>query len=48
LLVKGSQNTIFLETAVAELMAHPEETDTLLCRRGKFWDKQRAIGVEKI
>lgn len=41
LLVKGSQNTIFLETAVEKLMAKPEEAHKLLCRRGKFWDRQR-------
>jgi UDP-N-acetylmuramoyl-tripeptide--D-alanyl-D-alanine ligase len=42
LLVKGSQNTLFLETAVEKLMIHPEQADKLLCRRGEFWDKQRA------
>jgi UDP-N-acetylmuramyl pentapeptide synthase len=40
-LVKGSQNTIFLETAVEKLMAHPNQADKLLCRRGEFWDRQR-------
>jgi UDP-N-acetylmuramoyl-tripeptide--D-alanyl-D-alanine ligase len=41
ILVKGSQNTIFLETAVEMLMAHPEDAEKLLCRRGEFWDKKR-------
>lgn len=41
ILIKGSQNTIFLETAVEMLMAHPEDADKLLCRRGEFWDKKR-------
>jgi UDP-N-acetylmuramoyl-tripeptide--D-alanyl-D-alanine ligase len=45
LLVKGSQNTIFLESAVEALMANPEEAEKLLCRRGEFWEKQRRIGV---
>lgn len=41
LLVKGSQNTLFLEAAVEKLMAYPEKASILLCRRGNFWDKQR-------
>ncbi|MEK7127812.1 MAG: cyanophycin synthetase [Patescibacteria group bacterium] len=41
ILIKGSQNTIFLETAVEMLMAHPEDADKLLCRRGDFWEKKR-------
>jgi UDP-N-acetylmuramoyl-tripeptide--D-alanyl-D-alanine ligase len=41
LLVKASQNTLLLETAVEQLMAHPEQADRLLCRRGKYWDAQR-------
>lgn len=46
LLVKGSQNTIFLEYAVERLMADPSKADKLLCRRGKFWDQKRtAIGL---
>lgn len=40
ILVKGSQNTIFLEIVVAHLLAHPEDTERL-CRRGKFWDNER-------
>ena len=42
LLVKGSQNTLLLEIAVEKLMAHPEQADQFLCRRGAYWDKQRA------
>lgn len=41
ILVKGSQNTIFLERVVEELMANRREADKLLCRRGKFWDQKR-------
>lgn len=41
LLVKASQNTLLLEIAVEKLMAHPEKADKLLCRRGKYWDKER-------
>lgn len=46
LLVKASQNTLLLEIAVEKLMAHPEKADTLLCRRGSYWDKQRKA-IEK-
>lgn len=48
LLVKGSQNTILLEIAVEKLMANPLDAPTLLCRRGKFWDRQRKILVSSI
>ncbi len=41
LLVKGSQNTLLLEIAIAELLADPTEIETKLCRRGSFWDSQR-------
>lgn len=41
-LVKGSQNTLLLEIAVEELMADPSQAKKLLCRRGAFWDAQRA------
>lgn len=41
LLVKASQNTLLLESAVELLMAHQEAASTLLCRRGPYWDKQR-------
>ena len=42
ILVKGSQNTVFLEVVVEMLMQHPEQANELLCRRGKYWDKIRA------
>jgi UDP-N-acetylmuramoyl-tripeptide--D-alanyl-D-alanine ligase len=41
ILVKGSQNMIFLEIVVQALMKNPQDSDRLLCRRGKFWDKKR-------
>jgi len=42
LLVKGSQNELFLEMAVEQLMAEPALANKVLCRRGKFWDQKRA------
>jgi UDP-N-acetylmuramoyl-tripeptide--D-alanyl-D-alanine ligase len=42
LLIKASQNTLLLESAVEKLMAQPEKADQLLARRGDFWDKKRA------
>lgn len=44
LLVKGSQNTIFLETAVEMLLAHKKDV-AKLCRRGVFWDKARRLTI---
>jgi len=41
ILVKGSQNTIFLEIIVKAIMAHPEQAKKLLCRQSKYWEKQR-------
>lgn len=41
ILVKGSQNTIFLEIVVEALMKDRSQADQLLCRRGKFWDNKR-------
>lgn len=43
LLVKGSQNKIYLEYAVERLMINPERAEELLCRRGKYWRKQRQL-----
>ncbi|QQR93395.1 hypothetical protein IPJ91_02995 [bacterium] len=40
ILVKGSQNTIFTEIVVEQLLANPEDK-AKLCRRGKFWDERR-------
>ncbi len=41
ILVKGSQNTIFLEIVVEALMADSSHADNLLCRREDYWDEQR-------
>ncbi len=41
ILVKGSQNTIFLEIVVESLMADPSQAEKLLCRRGQFWKKRQ-------
>jgi UDP-N-acetylmuramoyl-tripeptide--D-alanyl-D-alanine ligase len=40
ILIKGSQNTLYLETAVALLLADKKDIEKL-CRRGKYWDKIR-------
>jgi len=40
ILVKGSQNTIFLETVVKELL-HKADDVHLLCRQSKYWDEVR-------
>jgi hypothetical protein len=37
---KGSENTIFLEGLVEELLKNPEDSKKL-CRRGEFWNKKR-------
>ncbi len=42
ILVKGSQNTIFLERAVEPLLADKSDAK-FLCRRGPFWDKFRRV-----
>lgn len=39
-LVKGSQNNIFLERAVESILANPSDI-ARLCRRGPYWDKLR-------
>lgn len=41
ILVKGSQNTIFLERLVKELLANPED-EKRLCRRGEMWERKRS------
>lgn len=41
ILIKGSQNTLFLEIITEGLMNNPEKAKDLLCRRGKFWDNKR-------
>lgn len=40
-LIKGSQNTLFLEIIVEGLMKDKSKADELLCRRGEFWSKKR-------
>lgn len=40
-LVKGSQNTLFLERAVEAVLQDQNETSKL-CRRGSYWDQRRA------
>jgi UDP-N-acetylmuramoyl-tripeptide--D-alanyl-D-alanine ligase len=41
ILVKGSQNTLFLERAVESILADHKDISQL-CRRGPYWDKLRA------
>lgn len=40
ILVKSSQNTLFLERVVEMLLKNPRDKEKL-CRRGEFWDKKR-------
>ncbi len=40
ILIKSSQNTLFLERAVEMLLKNPKDKEKL-CRRGEFWDKKR-------
>lgn len=39
-LIKGSQNTLFLERAVEMLLKNPQDKEKL-CRRGEYWEKIR-------
>jgi UDP-N-acetylmuramyl pentapeptide synthase len=39
-LVKGSQNQLYLERAVASILKDPKDLK-YLCRRGKYWDHLR-------
>lgn len=41
ILVKGSQNTIFLEIVVKAIMKYPERATEILCRQSTYWEKQR-------
>lgn len=41
LLVKGSQNTIFLEEAVKKILADPQEA-SLLCRQSPYWLEKKS------
>lgn len=47
ILVKGSQNTIFLEIVVKALMKYPEKATQVLCRQSAFWDEQRTALLNK-
>ena len=40
ILIKGSQNTLFLERAVEMLLENPKDKDRL-CRRGDYWERIR-------
>ncbi|OGY18654.1 MAG: hypothetical protein A2900_02640 [Candidatus Chisholmbacteria bacterium RIFCSPLOWO2_01_FULL_50_28] len=40
-LIKGSQNALFLEIVTQGLMQNPKDANKLLCRRGRFWDGKR-------
>ncbi len=40
ILIKSSQNTLFLERAAEMLLKNPSDARHL-CRRGEFWDKKR-------
>lgn len=40
-LVKGSQNELFMERAVEAILANPADLSQL-CRRGPYWDRLRA------
>jgi UDP-N-acetylmuramoyl-tripeptide--D-alanyl-D-alanine ligase len=42
ILVKGSQNTIFLEEAVKEMMQEPSKARQLLCRQSQWWLQVKA------
>jgi len=42
ILVKGSQNTLYLERVVEMLLKDKKDISNL-CRRGKYWDKKRKM-----
>lgn len=42
ILIKGSQNGIFLEYAVEKLLKNPGLDGSTLCRRGEYWQSVRA------
>jgi len=44
ILIKGSQNTLFLERAVEAILADSVDLSRL-CRRGKYWNKLRASAL---
>ncbi|OGV93499.1 hypothetical protein A3B57_01245 [Microgenomates group bacterium RIFCSPLOWO2_01_FULL_47_10] len=46
-LIKGSQNGIFLEYAVEKLLLNPTDAAIHLCRRGSFWQaNRRELGLD--
>lgn len=47
ILFKGSQNTIFLEGAIEMVLANKSDVNKL-CRRGKFWEKQRELSLRGV
>lgn len=42
-LIKGSQNTIFLEIVVKALMKEKNKAKSLLCRQEEFWERKRKL-----
>ncbi len=42
ILVKSSQNTLYLERVVEMLLKNPQDRNKL-CRRGKFWNRKRNL-----
>jgi len=46
-LVKGSQNTIFLETVVYDLMKEKAKAHDLLCRQSPYWEKVKKDFFQK-
>jgi len=42
ILIKGSQNTLYLERAVEALLLNPKDSQQL-CRRGSYWDRLRSL-----
>ena len=41
ILIKGSQNTIFLEQVVYEIIKEKDKAKELLCRQSEYWEKTR-------
>ena len=41
ILIKGSQNNLFLEFIIEKIMKNPHHANKLLCRRGNYWDQKR-------
>jgi UDP-N-acetylmuramoyl-tripeptide--D-alanyl-D-alanine ligase len=47
ILVKASQNTLFLEKTVEILLSKDLNPNNVLCRRGAFWDNERSKTFNK-